>query len=136
MKTRRSELKVFDNNSLHALREALLDVENRLATRMNDEHRHVAPRKLNAQLQRIFDKALDTLRNLLRALSRCAAYNDLPKRLKTSPVEAKPETSRSKTRSNDEEESSETSHSSVGDEVLMELARVAYDRRPNRSKKN
>lgn len=136
VKTRRSELKVFDNDSLHAAGEAILDVEARLANRMNDEHRHVAPRKLNAKLQRVFDKTLDTLRNLLRALSRCEAHNDLTKRLKISPVEEKPETTRPKTRSNDEEQSSETSHSSVGDEVLMELARVAYERKPDRTKKH
>jgi len=34
----------------------------------------------------------------------------------------------------DDDQSSEASHSSIGDEVLMEVARDAYEQRPHHSK--
>lgn len=136
IKTRRSSLKLFENNSLDELERSLLDVEMRLTSRMNDEHRLAAPAKLKAPLQKSFDKTLDALRNLLTTLSRYQRNNDRRKRLRTSPVDEKPVTTRSKSRNHEEEEqSSETSHSSIGDEILMELARVAYEGQPIRSKK-
>ena len=118
MKTHRSNLKLYDNNSLNDLEKSLLDVETRLTSRMNDERRHAAPLKLNRQLQRTFNQTVDALRNFLITLSHYQQKNDVRERQKTAAVEVNEEPS----------ETTETSHSSVRDDVLIELARGAYEK--------
>lgn len=146
-KSCRSNLKLSDNRSLNEAEQYLLNVERHLTDRINNEHRHAAPHKINSYLQQEFDRTLDALRDLLKTLPRYQTQHDKHKRTRTSrrssPVEEKPLNNKStqpKTRTapvdnnTEEDESSEASHSSVGDEVLMEVARDAYESKPNRPK--
>ena len=111
-----------------------------LTNRINDEYRHAAPHGLATRLEQAFDKILDAIRHLLSSLDHYQSGTNRHKRSRTthrsSPSDEKPTMSKStqpKTRinRNDDDQSSDASRSSVSDEVLMELARDAYEQRPS-----
>jgi hypothetical protein len=139
MKKYRSTIKLSDDRSLYDAQQFIISIESRLTNRINDEYRHACPHGINPQLEHAFDKTLDSIRHLLNSLDHYQSQINKHKRsrqtitthrLSTS-NEEKPivnKSTQSKSRINhDDDQSSEASHSSVGDEVLMEVARGAYE---------
>ena len=138
-------MKLSDNRSVQDAEQFLLSIEKRLTNRINEEHRRAAPHKINSELQHAFDNTLDALKDLLKTIPRYQTQQDRHKRTRTSrrpslakenpvinnkPIQPK---SHIVFADDDDDKSSDASHSSIGDEVLMELARIAYEKKPTKS---
>lgn len=142
------------------LKEKLYSIEKRLSNKINEQHRRQAPYPVHRELQHAADRALDTLRHLLRSCDQ-SRRPTRHTRWSTPPPPATASSSSSSASSsaaaaaavssdqqeskpivhsnaqpshhlNEDDLSSEASHSSFGDEVLMEVARTAYEHRPRR----
>jgi hypothetical protein len=127
--------RLSDDRSLYDTQQFIISIESRLTNRINDEYRHACPHGINPQLEHAFDKTLDSIRHLLNSLDHYQSQINKHKRSRqtitthrlSSTNEEKPIVNKSRINHNDDDQSSEASHSSVGDEVLMEVARDAYE---------
>lgn len=130
----RSNMKISDVQSLSDARHLLTSIDNRLSSRMNDEYHRAAPHQVPEQLEYAYRKSLDAIRDVLDSIEYYQSKINANKRTRTIVHEEKPTIhsfARNNTNENDDQ-SSEASHSSVGDELLMEVARDAYEQRPTR----
>jgi len=144
IKACRTNTKLSDSRSLYDAEKFIIAIERRLTNRINDEYHRASPHGINEQLQYKFDKTLDEIQHLLNSFKHYQSQINKHKRSRpihrSLPIEDKPSivhrsTTQQKTRiDNDDDQSSEASHSSIGDEVLMEVARHAYEQRPHHSK--
>ncbi|CAF4196640.1 unnamed protein product [Rotaria socialis] len=149
IKACRSALKLSDYRSVHAAEQIIISIERHLANRMRDEDHRASPHGVDQSLQHAFNNTLDSIRDLLNSLTAYQSQthkNKQPKKTRwSSPnipssveiknVDIKPMIDSNQDDSKIEDDlSSEASHSSLGDEVLMEVARDAYEKRPNRHK--
>jgi hypothetical protein len=127
----------------------IIEIENRLKKRISDERWCVAPPSLiHQECKGSFTNVLEVIRHLKTSLRHYQSQADIMKRPSTSHrvppssssiqqefIRKKPAVNSNQHRIKmDEDESSDTSHSSIGDEVLMELAKGAYEQRPYRHK--
>jgi len=129
----RSNTKISNLQSLLDARQLLTSIDNRLSTRMSDEYHRTAPHQIPEQLEYAYRKTLDAIRDVLDSIEYYQSKFNSTKRTRTIVHEERPivhSYARTNTDGNDDV-SSETSHSSIGDEVLMEVARDAYEQRPN-----
>lgn len=137
-----------------SLKQKLYSVERRLTHKMNEQHRRKSPYSVHRDLQQAFNHLLDIIRHLLDSAenlqsekrrnfassstnSAPAPSTPPPPTRTTTSTTSTPTPTRKifKTEEDDDDEddkSSEASHSSFGDEVLMEVARNAYEHRPKR----
>lgn len=136
----RSAIELTDQQSVHDTENLLISLESRLTNRINGEYHRASPLGIGSELERAFDKTLDALQQLLSALNPYKSQTDSHKRSRTtdqsSPTEEKPTVTKSsqpKSRIKDEQ-SSEASHSSIEDEVLVKVARAAYEQKSKRLK--
>jgi hypothetical protein len=143
IKACRSNTKLFDSRSLYDAEKFIIAIERRLTNRINDEYHRASPHGIHEQLQYSFDKILDAIKHLLNSFKYYQSKINKHKRSRpihrSSPIEDKPpivyRSTQQKTRiDDDDDQSSEASHSSIGDEVLMEVARHAYEQRPHHLK--
>ena len=137
----RSSIDLYNYQSLRDARQLITSLEARLTNRLNDEYHRASPHGIHRQLESSFDQILGSIEHILTSLQ---YYQDLieknKRRRKTrwsSPprqehTENKPVINSDERRIKlEDDQSSEASHSSFGDEVLMEVAKDAYEQRPN-----
>ncbi|CAF4047025.1 unnamed protein product [Rotaria sp. Silwood2] len=145
----RSTIKLSDYKSLQDAEQMIMSIERRLTNRMNDEYHRASPHKIDQQLEHSYEETLDSIRQLLISFrlyqsqiqqnkrprtTRWSSPN-LPSSVEHMDIESKPIINLNQQDIKiDDDQSSETSHSSLGDEVLMEVAKNAYEHRPNRYK--
>ncbi|CAF4137969.1 unnamed protein product, partial [Rotaria sp. Silwood2] len=145
----RSTVKLSDYKSLQDAEQMIMSIERRLTNRMNDEYHRASPHKIDQQLEHSYEETLDSIRQLLISFrlyqsqiqqnkrprtTRWSSPN-LPSSVEHMDIESKPIINLNQQDIKiDDDQSSETSHSSLGDEVLMEVAKNAYEHRPNRYK--
>lgn len=145
----RSNIKFSEHQSLLDVEKIIASIEHRLAERMADETRRAAPAKVDGNLEYVFNNTLDSIARLLKSLSDYKSElhkNKQPRRtcwsspnhssfVEQKNVDIKPIINLNQhDKSIEDDQSSEASHSSLGDEILMEVARDAYEKRFNRSK--
>jgi hypothetical protein len=140
----RSIIKLSDYRSLYDAEQFIISIENRLTNRINDEYRRASPHGINPQLGHAFDKTLDSIRHLLSSFHHYQSQINKHKRSRPTthrspsseekPIVNKSTQPKPRIDQDDDDQSSEASHSSIGDEVLMEVAKDAYEQRPNRYK--
>ncbi|CAF1165885.1 unnamed protein product [Rotaria sordida] len=149
IKSCRSTINLSDYRSLRDGEQTIISIERRLTKRMNDEYHHASPHGIDRQLDNSFNAILDSIRQLLISLRLYQSQIKNNKRPRTtrwsSPnisssiehnhIESKPIINLNQQDIKiDDDQSSEASHSSLGDEILMEVAKNAYEHRPDRYK--
>ncbi|CAF1154467.1 unnamed protein product [Rotaria sordida] len=149
IKSSRSAINLSDYRSLRDSEQLIISIERRLTKRMNDEYHHASPHGIDRQLDNSFNAILDSIRQLLISLRLYQSQIKNNKRPRTtrwsSPnisssiehnhIESKPIIDLNQQDIKiDDDQSSEASHSSLGDEILMEVAKNAYEHRPDRYK--
>ncbi|CAF2242576.1 unnamed protein product [Rotaria magnacalcarata] len=149
IKACRSTLKLSDYRSVHDAEQIIISIERHLANRMRDEDHRASPHGVDQSLEHAFNNTLDSIRDLLNSLTvyqsqthknkqpkktRWSSPN-IPSSVEVKVVDIKPMIDSNQDDSKiEDDQSSEASHSSLGDEILMEVARDAYEKRPNRLK--
>jgi hypothetical protein len=140
----RSNINLSDQQSIEDVRQKITAIETRLTNRLDSERHRTLPHDIHRQLESSFDKTLTSIKHLLTSFHH---YEDLINKNKrrrksnwsTPPqhecIETKPVINSDQQHiKQDDDQSSEASHSSFGDEALMEVARDAYEQSSNRFK--
>lgn len=140
-----------------SLKQKLYSVERRLSHKMNEQHRRKSPYSVHRDLQQAFNRLLDVIRHLLDSAENLQSEkrrNFASSSTNSAPAPSTPTSTTTTTKTttttptptrkifkkeeddeqddDEDDKSSEASHSSFGDEVLMEVARTAYEHRPKR----
>ncbi|UJR07786.1 hypothetical protein I4U23_012068 [Adineta vaga] len=149
-----SNINLFEKESLEQAIGIITSIEQRLSNRIQDERHHASPHAIPRKLEETSDTILDAIKNLLNSFEYYKSKinsTKRPRKSRWSPpdvpstntqeyTESKPaiHSNQHQSRNNEnddyDDQSSEASRSSFGDEVLMEVARDAYEQRPNHHK--
>ncbi|CAF4658675.1 unnamed protein product [Rotaria sp. Silwood1] len=146
IETCRSTIKLSNYESLCDVEKSIESIECRITNRMNNEYNHASPHTIDRQLEHSYRETLDSIRQLLTSFRVYKSRIENNKRAKTTRwsssalplcveyqhIETKPTIQINQLDIKiDDDQSSEASHSSLGDEVLMEVAKTAYEHRPH-----
>lgn len=152
--TCQSTLILSDRQSLDQATNIIIDIERRLSNRIQSERNRAAPHEISRKLEESSDRTLDCIKQLLNDFDHYKSKANSGKRPRltrwSSPdqpstnvqehldikptIHSKEHQSRRKENDDYDDQSSEASRSSFGDEVLMEVAKIAYERSSNRHK--
>jgi hypothetical protein len=140
MKTVRFREKLVDCQSMRNTEMFLTAMEQRLAVKLNKQYCQLSY-NVAQQIERSSDRVFDTLRRLLSTIrehrstvERAHRSSQPSTSAQCELVESKPivigvDDKPARRAPADDDQSSDTSHSSFGDDVLMKVARDAYERR-------
>ncbi|CAF1370117.1 unnamed protein product [Adineta ricciae] len=143
--TCQSTLVLSDRQSLDQATSTIIDIEKRLSNRIQSERHRVAPHEIYRNLEESSDRTLDCIKQLLNDFDYYKSKANSSKRPRltrwSSPdqpstnteehldikpsIHSKEHQSRRKENDDYDDQSSEASRSSFGDEVLMEVAKTA-----------
>ena len=133
-----------DSSSDRQIEQLIISIEKRLTKKVDEQNHRSSPYGLRREVNSAFDRTLDAIRDLLssfRRRHRSPSRKESPaKRSRRSrwstpppivpePMESKPSVPTSFPRRIDDDQSSEASRSSCGEEDLMHIALDAYNKR-------
>lgn len=137
-----------DSSSDRQIEQLIISIEKRLTKKVDEQNHRASPYGLRREVNSAFDRTLDAIRDLLSSLRRrhrSASRESPSKRPRRSrystppplvpePMEVKPivpieKNDTSFPRRIDDDQSSEASRSSYGEEDLMDIARDAFNKR-------
>ncbi len=140
----RSSINLSDTQSLHDAQQLIASLEARLTNRLNDERHRASSHGIHRQVESSFDQILGSIKHILTSLQ---YYQDLIEKNKrprktrwSSPLrqehtENKPAINSDQHRVKlEDDQSSEASHSSFVDEILMDVPKDSMNKEPNRFK--
>lgn len=142
-----STIKISNCRSLSDAKKFIISIEKRLTNKMNDEYRLAAPNEISKKLEYSFSKTLDSIREILKLFedyqsqleegirTRVTRWSSPSPRapLEHKNIETKPSINFNPQHIKfEDDQSSDASNSSLGDDALMEVAKNAYEQRSHR----
>lgn len=124
----RSNIKLSDYRSLSGTENLMISARNRLLSRINDENNRITSNKVPNPLVSIYKKVLDSFDAVLNSIESHQSKINKHKRSRPASLDKQRiirKSIPSRTRIDNDNESSDASHSSVEDEVLQKQARDA-----------